>query len=156
MLVFISFHLCADDDVCKNMNQSSKIVLQVFFLEGPHWISAFYWFCVSARVPGQRVCTWLMAGSGGQGRHDSCRLLPGSPQAVENGSRASEWWAPWRLSPGTSWICRQALCHEALQENKILEPTWKMAERPHARVCQSATVWCVWEGVCVIGSRNYP
>lgn len=32
---------------------------------------------------------------------------------------------------------------ESCKENKILEPTCQMAEWPHARVCQSATVLCV-------------
>lgn len=50
----------------------------------------FYWFCALDCVTGLRVGTWLMAGSGGQGRHGSCRLLPGSPQAWEIGSEVSE------------------------------------------------------------------
>lgn len=37
-------------------------------------------------------------------------------------------------------MCRQALRHGALQENKILEPTCQMAEWPHVMSpCQSAT-----------------
>lgn len=42
------------------------------------------------RVLRHEARTWLMAGPGGQCRHDSRRLLPGSLLAVENGSAASE------------------------------------------------------------------
>lgn len=38
--------------------------------------------------------TWLVAGSGGQRGHGSCRPLPGFPRAVESGSGVSECWAP--------------------------------------------------------------
>lgn len=58
--------------------------------------------------------TWLIAGSCGQSRHDSCQLFPGVPQAGENGKRESELY--WR----TSSIYGQALCHWTLQENQVL------------------------------------
>lgn len=50
----------------------------------------FCHFCNFKSILRREARTWLMAGSGGQRRHDSRRLLPGSLLAVENGSAASE------------------------------------------------------------------
>lgn len=74
------------------MNYSSYILVECFSLA----------VCDVQRPSDYRLRTWLVAGSGGQGRHGSCRLLPGSPQAVESDSRTSERWASRQLSPGTS------------------------------------------------------
>lgn len=76
--------------------------LSVPFLGDVHCAVELYFF------------TWLIAGSRGQGRHDSCQPCPGVPQAVENGKRESELY--WR----TSSIYGQALCHWTLQENQVL------------------------------------
>lgn len=71
-------------------------------------------FCVS------RVFTWLIAVSCGQGRHDSCPLFPGVPQAVEivRGCQSADLLCTsyWR----TSSIYWQVLCHWTLQENQVL------------------------------------
>lgn len=68
-----------------------------------------------------REVTWLIAVSCGQGRHDSCPLFPGVPQAVEIVRRCQSADLLFSTHWSTSSIYWWVLCHWTLQENQVLE-----------------------------------